>query len=301
MAKHKSQRALFELLAEQRNRGKEKPDVGPQAVPQAAPQAAPTAPARPAESPAPARPVEPPPVRRVEPPRGEEPAPIVRRPAPVAAPVGPAVMVGGVRLTVYHLAIAAVVVVCLCVLFYLLGARFGGGDGLPVTEKHPTMDEVRTSGVTPGLVRPRPEPPPPPKPPTPKAPPPAEKRVGPEPAAKPPPPAEKRVGPAISAKAPPAPPVPQGPLFRVRIARVEVGRTTVIDDLRAFLAGSGIQTELESRGGYHVLYSEQQFPDKTKSDELAGQINKQLEAYEKQTRRPTSKDAYTVQISEKKE
>ncbi len=298
MAKHKSQRALFELLSSQRGREKGGPDVG-----------APPRPAIQNEPPAPVRPV--------QMPRTEEPAPIIRRPVLAAMPTMGGVSIGGVQLTAYHLIIAGVVLVCLCVLFYLLGARFGGTESLPVTEKHPTMDEIRATGVTPGLVKPPPAPVAKAKGPT-KGPdlpapaigdvlPPTDMGLGGEIETEPPvgdvppgpaPGAGKAAKAAISAKTPAA---PAGPQFRVRIARVDVSKTSVIDELRAYLSTCGVETELVTRAGVHVLYSAAQFGDKAKSDELAAQINKHLGAYEKQTKRPTSKDAYTVQTKEKKE
>ena len=295
MAKHKSQRALFELLTNQRSREKGGPNLGAQPQP-------------------PIR-VEPPtPVRPVEMPRTGEPAPIIRRPAMAAPPTTGGVSVGGVRLTTYHLIIAGVVLACLCVLFYLLGARFGGTERLPATEKHPTMDEIRATRVTPGLVKPAPGPIAKAKGPTKGQDlatpgiddilPPADMSLGGEIETEPPV-GDVKPGPGpgagkapLSAKTPTA---PAGPQFRVRIARVDVSKPSVIDDLRAYLGTCGIETELVTRGGVHVLYSAVQFADKAKSDELAGQVNKHLEAYEKQTKRPTSKDAYTVQTKEKKE
>jgi len=45
-----------------------------------------------------------------------------------------------------------------------------------------------------------------------------------------------------------------------------------------------------------VLYSRTRFTDKTEADKLANQVNKSLAAFETETGRPTSKDAYTVQL-----
>ena len=74
-----------------------------------------------------------------------------------------------------------------------------------------------------------------------------------------------------------------------------MSRPDAIDALRAYLARSGIETDLVTRGGYHVLYSRRRFNDKAKADALATQVNKSLAAFEAETGRPTSKDAYTVQ------
>jgi len=263
MAKHKAQRALFELLVKQRGQTKPKPGAGTGARPTSG-----------AETYTP-------PEQAAEAPRPDEPVPIMRRPAPAVVTRKAAIIVGGIRLTWPYLAIAGVVLVCLCYLFYALGGR-QTGDGLPATEKHPTMKEIQGAGPVPGLVDPaakRPElgkkapaQPAPPKP-----------QPGPE-ATRPP-----------EGQTPPAP--PSGPQYRVRIARIDVSQPGATDDLRAFLARSGIQTDRVTRSGYHVLYSRRHFSDKTESDALAIQINKALEAFEKETRRPTSKDAYTVKMN----
>lgn len=303
MAKNKSHRALFDLMAKERGQG-------PKPVALAAP--APMV-RRPAPRPA-------------EPPRREVPvsAPVVVPTRPQVSTRKPADM--GVALldqtfsvTVLHLAIAVVAVVCLCVLSYFLGRSMGGGDNLPSPPKEPTFSGVRQTPPTPGMVAP--EPPPPRKTTGPErsgvtpgvrpggtekpAPGPAVKPVGPVTAEKPgavvkPGPAPvvaEKPGPVLPpvVKETPAPPV--GPVFRVRIARLGVSQPDTIDKLRAFLAAKNVDTELETRGGFYILYSREQFPDKKKCDVLAGQIKNHLEAFEKQTRIPTAKDAYSIQIT----
>ena len=264
MAKHKSQRALFELLTKQRGLEKAKPDalpgVGGPPVP--TPGAA-------------------------EPARVEQPPPIVQRPVPRIVRREAAIIIGGVRLSWPYLVVAGVLIVCGCWLCYLLGQRLAG-DGLPVTQKHPTMKEIQGIGPMPGLVRPGPKPP-------------ALGRVVPRKSDETTPAPRPGPRPLVGGRAEPGgakkpPPVAAGPEFRVRIARLDVSKPDTIDLLRAFLAKSGIQTELETRSGFHVLYSSDYFSDKTASDALALQINKSLGAFEKETRRPTSKDAYTVQV-----
>lgn len=258
MAKRKAQRALFELLAKERNQAKAKPDAGRATRPVGGDKT--QAPPQPA----------------VEAPRREEPVPITRRPKPTIVTRKAAIIVGGVRLTWPYLAVAGVVLLCLCYLFYALGAR-SDGDGLPVTEKHPTMNEIQATGPAPGLVEPGAKPP----------------KLG---AKVPPKPAPPKPQPGDEGTQPPTPPAPAGPQYRVRIARLNVSKPDAVDDLRAFLAKSGIQTDLVTRSGFHILYSRRHFTDKTASDVLALQINKSLGAFEKETRRPTSKDAYTVQM-----
>ena len=258
MAKHKAQRALFELLAKERGQAKAKPDAGR------------------ATRPVGGGKTQTPPQPAVEAPRREEPVPITRRPKPTIVTRKAAIIVGGVRLTWPYLAVAGIVLLCLCYLFYALGAR-SGGNGLPVTEKHPTMNEIQATGPAPGLVEPGAKPP----------------KLG---AKVPPKPAPPKPQPGDEGTQPPTPPAPAGPHYRVRIARLNVSKPDAVDDLRAFLATSGIQTDLVTRSGFHILYSRRHFTDKTASDVLALQINKSLEAFEKETRRPTSKDAYTVQM-----
>ncbi len=267
MAKHKAQRALFELLAKERGQAKAKLDAG-RAMP-------PTAGRKAVTSPEPA----------VEAPRREEPVPITRRPKPAIVMRKAAIIVGGVRLTWPYLAVAGVVLLCLCYLFYALGVRYGdGGDGLPATEKHPTMNEIQATGPAPGLVGPGAKPPK------------LGAKVPPKPAPVKPKPGDEGTQPPTAPIGSQIPPAPAGPQYRVRIARLDVSKPDAVDDLRAFLAKSGVQTDLVTRSGYHILYSGQHFADKTTSDALALQINKSLEAFEKETKRPTSKDAYTVQM-----
>ncbi len=258
MAKRKAQRALFELLAKERGQAKAKLDAGR------------------ATRPVGGGKMQAPPQPAAEVPRREEPMPITRRPKPTIVTRKAAIIVGGVRLTWPYLAVAGVVLLCLCYLFYALGAR-SRGDGLPVTEKHPTMNEIQATGPALGLVEPGAKPP----------------KLG---AKVPPKPAPPKPKPGAEGTQPPTPPAPAGPQYRVRIARLNVSKPDAVDDLRAFLAKSGIQTDLVTRSGFHILYSRRHFTDKTASDTLALQINKSLGAFEKETRRPTSKDAYTVQM-----
>jgi hypothetical protein len=46
-----------------------------------------------------------------------------------------------------------------------------------------------------------------------------------------------------------------------------------------------------------VLYSRDRLTDKKKADELAVKVNKQLDAFEKATKIPTSKTAYVTQTT----
>ena len=75
------------------------------------------------------------------------------RPAPMASAVRSPLSGGQVTLAYHHLAVAGIAVACLCVICFFLGRRFPG-EVLPVTEKHPTFQEVRDKGVTGGLIAP---------------------------------------------------------------------------------------------------------------------------------------------------
>jgi hypothetical protein len=283
MAKHKSQQALFDLLRK---------DLPPGQAP-AAPLIRRTAAAAPAAA-APPRPAERP-----------RPEPLVRSTlAPSAAPRAP-LLAQQVSVPVLHLLLAVIAVACLVVIAFVVGTRYGP-ERLPATDKRPTFGEIQTGGVAPGLVAPGPAQPAAPagvgpQPPSGKAPRPAPAPAPPVkggPAPRPAPverPGDTAVGPGRPVVTEtPAPAVPQ---YRVRIARLAVSQPDAIDKMRAFLSQKGIETELDSRGGFYILYSSDRFPDKKKSDALAAEINKQLEAFEKSTRIPTSRDAYSIQIT----
>jgi len=136
MAKHKSGRALFEILAEERR--EEAARRGSQATPEpivrryGAGREAEAGSRRPTERP----------VQRTTPNRSGQ-----RR----------------INLTYYHLAIALVLVACAGIILFVLGTRFGG-PSLPQTESRPTMEEVLESPTEPGLVPPTPAPGPAPGP-----------------------------------------------------------------------------------------------------------------------------------------
>jgi hypothetical protein len=289
MAKHKSQQALFDLLRK---------DLPPGQAP-TAPVIRRTAATAPAAA-APPRPAERP-----------RPEPLVRSAlAPSAAAHAP-LLVRQVSVPVLHLLLAVIAVACLVAIAFVVGTRYGP-ERLPATEKRPTFGETQTGGITPGLVAPSPAQPAAPagvgpQHPSGKAPrpapaplPPAKPGPAPKPGSAPKPaPVERPGGTAVGPGRPVVTetPAPAGPQYRVRIARLAVSQPDAIDKMRAFLSQKGIETELDTRGGFYILYSSDRFPDKKKSDELAAQINKQLEAFEKSTRIPTSRDAYSIQIT----
>ena len=283
MAKHKSQQALFDLLRK---------DLPPGQAP-AAPLIRRTAAAAPVAA-APPRPAERP-----------RPEPLVRSAlAPSAAPRAP-LLAQQVSVPVLHLLLAVIAVACLVAIAFVVGTRYGP-ERLPATERRPTFGEIQTGGTAPGLVAPGPAQPAAPagigpQPPSGKAPRPAPApappvKGGPAPR---PAPVERPGGTAVGPGRPvmTETPAPAGPQYRVRIARLAVSQPDAIDKMRAFLSQKGIETELDSRGGFYILYSSDRFPDKKKSDALAAEINKQLEAFEKSAHIPTSKDAYSIQIT----
>jgi hypothetical protein len=125
MAKGKSQRALFEILAKERAQARQQTEAKPGPI-----------------------------VRRYG---GEEGG--GRQPPGPARPAGP---VGGpssaapirVSLTVYWIVVAAVAVACLCALFYLWGTRSRREPVPPNVEPRPTMEEVGRGPTEAGLVAP---------------------------------------------------------------------------------------------------------------------------------------------------
>jgi len=127
MAKGKSQRALFEILAKERAQARQQAEAKPGPI-----------------------------VRRYG---GEEGG---GRQPPV--PARPAGAVGGpssaapirVSLTAYWIVVAAVAVACLCVLFYLWGTRSRREPVPPNVEPRPTMEEVGRGPTERGLVAPAP-------------------------------------------------------------------------------------------------------------------------------------------------
>jgi hypothetical protein len=314
MVKHKSQRALYEILTKERQEGG--PPVGgakPVPIIRRPVVAEPAAPVPPA----------PPSVPR------EAPGPVVRM-VPERAPV----VIAGAPLTYFHLAIAALVVVGLCVLFYFLGGLFKGESGLPVTEKHPTIPEIQRGPPRPGLIVPGIERPGPggilgQQP--------GGKQAGPLPGgaerpggivgrplpggaekpggvkAGPTPGGTKKPGGIERLPGPGPEPAPGGaekpggtekttthtaPRYRIRIATFDIGQPNAVDNLRDFLQKNGIETEDVPARGAHILYSLEKFTDKKQADELLAGVKKQLEAFEKQTHRRTSKDAYVEQVKE---
>jgi hypothetical protein len=280
---------LFDLLRKDRSEGQ----AGAKPAPVIRRTPAPAAPPRPIEAP---RPVEAarPERARVSPKlySGEFPAPFLLR--QVSVPVS-------------WLLIGVIAVGCLLVIAFVVGQGYGP-ERLPNVPKDPTMRKLLEGPVTPGLV---------PKGPSlpggvpagahpggakdaPKAAS-AERPSAPPPAAPRPTVAEKAAPPAAvrpgSAEKPAMTETPGAPQFRVRIAQLAVSQPDAIDKMRGFLLQKDIETDLETSRGFYVLYSRDRLADKKKADELAAKINKQLEAFEKTTKIPTSKTAYVTQTT----
>jgi len=247
----------------------------------------------------------------------------VRPPSPIARPaaaasISRAPLVQDVRLTYLQLAVAAVGVVCACVICGYVGYRYGFGSGqvagpvLPVTQKSPTADDIAKSPVVVGLVPPRPDGPLAPtgtrdlRPATPTA-----TATGPVNIATPTSMARKAMTPTPTARpAPmptpteperltpvaPMPPAPTGPAYHVRIMTFGASQPREVDVLRGYLSQQGIDTELKLSGQSYVLYSQEQFADKTKSTALAAKINKALAEFGKLSRQKMPQDAFTEQV-----
>ena len=280
MAKHKGQQALFDLLRKDRSEGQA--EAKPAPVIRRTPAPPPPAP-RPIAAPRPveaARPEQ----ARVSPKlySGQYPAPFLLR--QVSVPVS-------------WLLIGVIAVGCLLVIAFVVGQGYGP-ERLPNVPKHPTMSEIRDGPVTPGLVSKGPALPggvpagahPGGAKDAPKAPV-APRPTAPEKAA---PPGAVRPG---GAEKPAVTETPGAPQFRVRIAQVAVSQPDTIDKMRGFLLQKDIETDLEPSRGFYVLYSRDKLPNKKAADELAVKINKQLEAFEKATKIPTSKTAYVTQTT----
>ena len=157
--------------------------------------------------------------------------------------------------------VAAVAVACLCLFFYALGMWLSG-PALPSEPEQPTMEEVIGGPPEPGLV--------PPAPPAPVLPPPA-----------------------------PLPPAPAAEgKYRLRIARLEVSRSEYTDQLRTLLAERGVETDLEARSGYFVLYSQARFASLEADDAKAflGKVEAVQKEFERKTGWPATTNPYFVTV-----
>jgi len=266
MAKGKSQRALFEILAKERAQSRPKSEGKGGPI-----------------------------VRRYV---GEE---LGDRPAP--APVQAAGAVGGatssgptrVSLTVYWIVVAAAGVVCLCVLFYLWGTRSRREPVPPNVEPRPTMEEVGRGPVEGGLVSPAPPAPAPGLEGTARAPAPTGSNVEQGQAGRLTGEGERAAPSEGGGEQAPA--ATEGK-FRLRIARLEVTRSEYTDQLRTLLAGRGVETDLAARGGFFVLYSRERFVkmDDEKAKAFEKQVVDALKEFEQKTGWPAATNPYFVTV-----
>ncbi|MCX5655627.1 MAG: hypothetical protein NTY65_13395 [Planctomycetota bacterium] len=290
MTKHKGQQALFDLLRKDRPQtpAAAKPVPVIRRTPTSAPAPAPVAAPRPVEAPRPA-------AARVAP-----------RPYSVGA--SEPFLMRQVTIPVSWLIIGVIAVACLLVIAFAVGQWYAP-ERLPNMPKGKSFAEIQTDGPKPGLVAQGPAQPAAPSGVRPASQPPGRPSVTTE-RPSPPAPAAPRLTVAERPAAPAAvrpgsaerpitteTPAPSGPQWRVRIAQLAVSQPDAIDKMRGFLLQKDVETELETSRGFYVLYSRERLTDKKKADELAARINKQLEAFEKATRIPTSKTAYATQVT----
>ena len=276
MAKGKSQRALFEILAKERAQARQQTAAKPGPI-----------------------------VRRYggEEGGGRQP-PVPARPAmPVGGPPAAPVRVS---LTAYWVVVAAVAVACLCALFYLWGTRSRREPVPPNVEPRPTMEEVGRGPVNEGLVGRREEtagartgegagartgeg---------------AGARTGEGAGARTGEGAGARTGEGAGARAgegagvgEAAGPAEQGK-FRLRIARLEVSRSEYTDQLRTLLASRGVETDLATRGGYFILYGRERFVkmDDEKATAFEKKVVEALKEFEQKTGWPAATNPYFVTV-----
>jgi hypothetical protein len=280
MVKHKQRQALFDLLR------KEHPDAKPPeaAPPQPAATVRPVAPSAPAPAPVPAP-------AKVETPRPETHGPMTQTVVPRSTMVA-----DRVSLTYGQLALAAVGVLGLCVICFVLGQRFGSSEtAAPPVGKGAAPAKVIETPTVPGPTKPGT---PPVKSGTPgKTPPlplgsvaaddslPPAASPGPDETASP-------VGrPAVAE--PPA--AASGRLSRVRILTMGMAQTQAMDQLVEYLAKKGVETTLENAQGGFILFSKARAEDR-EARKLAAEVNKLLEEFQKETGIRTSHDALAVPV-----
>jgi hypothetical protein len=267
MAKHKQQQALFDVLRKERG-GVHAAEARP------APVVRPVAPA--SESAA-----APLPEAKPEKPKSSLMGPMTK----VVAPPAPAED-DGIRIPWALLGLGALAVVALTIIgYYVVGWLNQPQPQLPVTERNPSMDVARTGSVTPGLVQPWALPPQTHTSGTFAA---VSKTGGGTTPTK-----GKGLPPVVTPTVTSTVPVAVGPLYRVRI--IQVGRSDVSDQLQTYLDKRGVEVDRETVRGVYVLFSAAH-ATQLKARELAEQINKALEDFEKETGIPTSHDAYPVQV-----
>jgi len=235
MAKHKPQRALFEILAKERAQERRPTEGGPGPVVRRMGSAE----AGPASVPADSSRL-----------RRDSSAGFERRGAKYV-----------------WVALVAAGVLGLFVLFIIVGMWLSGPP-LPSVPERPTMEEVGEGPTEADLVSPAPPAPAPAPAPSP----------APSPAPAPAPAAEGKV--------------------RLRIARLEVSRSEYTDQLRTLLAERGMETDLEARSGYFVLYSQARFasPEADDAKAFLGKVEAVQKEFERKTGWPATTNPYFVTV-----
>jgi|WetSurMetagenome_2_1015567.scaffolds.fasta_scaffold37091_3 hypothetical protein len=260
MAKHKQQQALFDLL--RKERGGEHAGEG-----------------RPA------------PVVRPLTPASDAPAPVAKEEKPRTAMTGPMTKVIGprgpaeddrIQIPWVTVGLGALAVVALSVIgYYVVGYLNRSGPPLPDIPPGESFKAVQAKQPDPNMVRPWALPTPT------QGPVGVVTKTG---AAVTPTPVTKAKGtPTVTDTAPPA----GGPLYRVQIAQVPMNGGS--DQLMVYLAQHGIEVDRETVRGNYLLFSAAHV-DKNKAKDLAGQINKHLEDFQKETGIRTSHDALAVPV-----
>ncbi len=308
MAKHKPQRALFEILAKERAQERRPTEGGPGPVirrmgstPEPTPGLHPAPPAQTARAQQ---------VGRLNV-NGTAAQTARGRPGDRLNVEG--VERRGAKYVYVWVALAAGGVVGLCLLLWVV-VMWLSGPALPSVAERPTMEEVGEGPAEEGLVAPA-APAPAPAP----SPGPAPGEVGGEQGTLPfgsrlnvegeqPAPGEvggeqgalpfgSRLNVEGEQPAPAPAPAAEGK-YRLRIARLEVSRSEYTDQLRTLLAERGVETELEARSGYFVLYSQARFASLDADDAKAflGKVEAVQKEFERKTGWPATTNPYFVTV-----
>ena len=87
-----------------------------------------------------------------------------------------------------------------------------------------------------------------------------------------------------------------GPMYHVRIMTFGAAEPRDVDVLRGFLSQQGIETDLKLTNQSYILFSQDQFAEKAKSNALAVRVNKALVEYGKMTHKPVRNDALSEPV-----
>jgi hypothetical protein len=232
----------------------------------------------------------------------QKPAPLVRRrrepepppPPPEPAPEPPAARAGPrqswtaglkarlangtVTLSYFWVGVILIGVVCLSVLCLAIGARMAG-PSLPDPPREPGFSEIRAEPPTPGLVGEG-----------------GPTTSGPTEGAETPTGGEGETTNAGTGGGETAPPPRPKGKYRVRIARLALGRTEYTDKLRDFLQRNGVETELDLRDQFYYLYTREHYQTKAEADRATGKVNNLKLRFARETRWLAEADAYPVSV-----